>query len=55
LAAAVQMTSATPARALRLDRVGKLLPGYDANVLLLDESRVNAVMVNGDWVTAEDD
>ena len=55
LAAAVQMTSATPARALRLDRVGKLLPGYDANVLLLDESRVIAVMVDGEWVTAEDD
>ena len=51
LAAAAQMTSATPARALRLDRVGKLLPGYDANVLVLDQSRVSAVMVNGDWVT----
>ena len=36
LAAAVQMTSATPARALGLDGVGELRPGYDANLVVLD-------------------
>jgi N-acetylglucosamine-6-phosphate deacetylase len=54
LTAAVQMTSATPARALGLDRVGKLLPGYDANLVVLEELRVSAVMESGDWVTAAD-
>jgi N-acetylglucosamine-6-phosphate deacetylase len=54
LAAAVQMTSETPARALGLERVGTLRPGYDANLLVLDDLRVSAVMVNGDWLVAPD-
>jgi N-acetylglucosamine-6-phosphate deacetylase len=50
LAAAVQMTSATPARALGLDRVGHLRPGYDANLVVLNrELQVTAVMVHGGW------
>jgi N-acetylglucosamine-6-phosphate deacetylase len=50
LAAAVQMTSATPARALGLDRVGALRPGYDADFVVLDRDlHVTAVMANGDW------
>ena len=48
LAAAVQMTSATPARALGLDGVGELRVGYDANLVVLDgDLQVNAVMVRG--------
>ncbi len=51
LAAAVQMTSATPARVLGLDGVGALRPGNDANLVVLDGNlRVSAVMVHGDWV-----
>jgi N-acetylglucosamine-6-phosphate deacetylase len=50
LAAAVQMTSATPARALGLDGVGELRPGYDANLVVLDRDlQVTAVMVHGGW------
>ena len=50
LTAAVQMTSTTPARALGLDSVGNLRPGYDANLLVLDRDlRVTAVMVHGGW------
>jgi N-acetylglucosamine-6-phosphate deacetylase len=50
LAAAVQVTSATPARALRLDHVGSLRDGYDANLVVLDRDlQVAAVMVRGDW------
>jgi N-acetylglucosamine-6-phosphate deacetylase len=50
LAAAVQVTSATPARALRLDGVGNLRPGYDANLVVLDRDlQVIAVMVHGGW------
>jgi N-acetylglucosamine-6-phosphate deacetylase len=50
LAAAVQMTSATPARALGLDRVGALRPGYDADLVALDgELRVSAVMRHGSF------
>jgi len=50
LAAAVQMTSATPARALGLERVGRLRPGYDADLVVLDRDlQVAAVMVRGDW------
>ena len=37
LAAAVQTTAATPARALGLQRVGVLHAGYDANLVVLDE------------------
>jgi N-acetylglucosamine-6-phosphate deacetylase len=50
LAAAVQMTSATPARALGLERVGALRAGHDANLVVLDRDlQVTAVMVRGDW------
>jgi N-acetylglucosamine-6-phosphate deacetylase len=51
LAAAVQMTSANPARVLGLDGVGALRPGNDANLVVLDGNlRVSAVMAHGDWV-----
>jgi N-acetylglucosamine-6-phosphate deacetylase len=51
LAAAVQMTSTTPARTLGLERVGDLRPGYDANLVVLDgDLQVSAVMVHGGWV-----
>lgn len=50
LAAAVQTTSATPARALGLDAVGKLMPGFDANIVVLSEDlQVSGVMINGQW------
>ncbi|SOJ53665.1 N-acetylglucosamine-6-phosphate deacetylase [Mycobacterium simulans] len=50
LLAAVQMTSATPARALGLDRAGELRAGYDANLVVLDRDlQVTTVMANGDW------
>ncbi|MCV7030191.1 N-acetylglucosamine-6-phosphate deacetylase [Mycobacterium sherrisii] len=50
LAAAVRMTSATPARALGLHGVGALRDGYAADLVVLDrELRVTAVMVGGDW------
>jgi N-acetylglucosamine-6-phosphate deacetylase len=50
LAAAVQMTSATPARALGLKRVGRLRQGDDANLVVLDRDlQVRAVMVRGGW------
>ena len=50
LTAAVHMTSATPARALGLDRVGALRPGYDANLVVLDRDySVSAVMVHGNF------
>jgi N-acetylglucosamine-6-phosphate deacetylase len=50
LAAAVQMTSTTPARALGLTRVGALAPGFDANLVVLEQAlQVTAVMANGDW------
>ncbi|MGO9158112.1 N-acetylglucosamine-6-phosphate deacetylase [Mycobacterium sp.] len=51
LAAAVQMTSATPARALGLEGVGNLRPGSDANLVVLDRDlQVTAVMVRGGWI-----
>ncbi|CNX23145.1 N-acetylglucosamine-6-phosphate deacetylase [Mycobacterium tuberculosis] len=50
LAAAVQVTSATPARALGLTGVGRLAAGYAAHLVVLDRDlRVTAVMVNDDW------
>jgi N-acetylglucosamine-6-phosphate deacetylase len=50
LAAAVQMTSTTPARALGLDRVGSLRAGADANLVVLDQDlQVTGVMADGDW------
>ncbi|MCV7199614.1 N-acetylglucosamine-6-phosphate deacetylase [Mycobacterium angelicum] len=50
LADAVQTTSATPARALGLDRMGRLQAGYDANLVVLDRDlQVHKVMHNGIW------
>jgi N-acetylglucosamine-6-phosphate deacetylase len=50
LATAVQMTSATPARALRLRHAGRLRADYDANLVVLDRDlRVGAVMERGTW------
>ncbi|OMC46426.1 N-acetylglucosamine-6-phosphate deacetylase [Mycobacterium sp. IS-2888] len=50
LTAAVQVTSATPAGALGLQRVGSLREGYDANLVVLNGAlEVTAVMVRGDW------
>jgi N-acetylglucosamine-6-phosphate deacetylase len=52
LAAAVQMTSTTPAIALGLDRVGSLRAGADANLVVLDRDlQVTGVMAGGDWQT----
>jgi N-acetylglucosamine-6-phosphate deacetylase len=54
LAAATQMTSATPARTLGLERVGSLRAGYDADLVVLDRDlQVSAVMVRGDWVATD--
>ncbi|BBX98008.1 N-acetylglucosamine-6-phosphate deacetylase [Mycobacterium lacus] len=50
LTAAVQVTSATPARALRLECVGNLRAGFAANLVVLDQDLgVVAVMANGVW------
>ena len=50
LAAAVQVTSATPARVLGLDRFGTLRPRLNANLVVLDQAlQVTAVMANGEW------
>ena len=49
LAAAVQMTATTPARALGLSEVGSR-PGLNANLVVLDQDlQVNAVMAGGEW------
>jgi len=53
LAAAVQMTSTTPARALGLGNVGSLRAGADANLVVLDRDlRVTRVMADGEWQAA---
>jgi N-acetylglucosamine-6-phosphate deacetylase len=50
LAAAAQMTSSTPARALGLERVGELRAGFSADLVVLDgDLRVAAVMTRGGW------
>jgi N-acetylglucosamine-6-phosphate deacetylase len=50
LAAAVQMTSSTPARALGLDNVGGLRAGAGANLVVLDgDLQVTGVMAGGEW------
>jgi N-acetylglucosamine-6-phosphate deacetylase len=50
LAAAVRMTSTTPARALGLDRVGSLRTGADANLVVLNQDlQVMRVMADGGW------
>ncbi|MGH3969228.1 MAG: N-acetylglucosamine-6-phosphate deacetylase, partial [Mycobacterium sp.] len=51
LAAAVQMTSTTPAAALGLGDVGRLRPGLRANLVVLDQDlQVTRVMADGQWV-----
>jgi N-acetylglucosamine-6-phosphate deacetylase len=51
LVAAVQMTAATPAQVLGLERVGALRVGADANLVVLDRDlRVTAVLAHGDWL-----
>jgi N-acetylglucosamine-6-phosphate deacetylase len=50
LAAAVRMTSTTPARSLGLDNVGSLRVGAGANLVVLDgDLQVTGVMSGGDW------
>jgi N-acetylglucosamine-6-phosphate deacetylase len=50
LAAAVQMTATTPARALGLDRAGCLRTGADANLVVLERDlQVTRVMAGGEW------
>jgi N-acetylglucosamine-6-phosphate deacetylase len=52
LAAAVQMTATTPARALGLDRAGCLRTGADANLVVLERDlQVTRVMADGEWDT----
>jgi N-acetylglucosamine-6-phosphate deacetylase len=52
LAAAVQMTATTPARALGLDRAGCLRTGADANLVVLERDlQVTRVMAGGEWHT----
>lgn len=51
LAAAAQMTAASPARALGFGDVGCLRPGLAANLVVLDrELAVRAVMAGGAWL-----
>jgi N-acetylglucosamine-6-phosphate deacetylase len=51
LAAAVQMTSTTPARALGLDNVGTLRADADANLVVLDDDlQVADIMADGEWL-----
>ena len=48
---AVRAATATPAAMLRLDRVGALLPGYLADVVVLDDDlEVRRVLHRGQWV-----
>lgn len=50
LRAAVQAASATPARTLRLDRVGILRSDFVANLVVLERDlQVSAVMIDGEW------
>lgn len=51
LAAAVRMTATTPARTLRLEGVGALRAGFDANLVVLDRDlQLTTVMARGDWL-----
>lgn len=51
LARAVRMTAANPARALKLDHVGSLRIGMDANcVVLREDLSVQRVMRGGSWL-----
>lgn len=48
---AVRAATATPAAMLRLDRVGALLPGHRADLVVLDEALdVQRVMSGGRWI-----
>lgn len=48
---AVRAATATPAAMLRLDRVGALLPGYRADLVVLDDDlEVSRVLQRGKWV-----
>jgi len=52
LAAAVHMTSTTPARALGMHGVGSLRAGAEANLVVLDRDlQVTDVMAHGCWLT----
>ena len=52
LAAAVRMTSTTPARALGIAGAGSLHAGAEANLVALElDYRVGAVMAHGSWVS----
>jgi N-acetylglucosamine-6-phosphate deacetylase len=52
LAAAVQMTSTTPARALGFDDVGSLRAGLHANLVVLGQDlQLRGVMTDGEWVS----
>ncbi|KUI02907.1 N-acetylglucosamine-6-phosphate deacetylase [Mycolicibacterium acapulense] len=51
LANAVRMTATTPASALKLDHVGSLRAGRDANCVVLDNNLgVHTVMRDGSWL-----
>jgi N-acetylglucosamine-6-phosphate deacetylase len=53
LAEALTMATATPARVLRLDRKGRIAPGCDADLVILDESlHVERTLVAGRSVYA---
>ena len=51
--AAVRQTSANPAAALGLTDVGRLAPGYSADLVVLDDDlTVDGVLRQGSWITA---
>ncbi len=51
LSDAVTMATATPARVAGLENKGQLKPGFDADIVLLDESlQVTAVYAKGNQV-----
>lgn len=53
VAAAVQLTSTTPARTLRLDDVGSLRAGCRANLVVLNQGlQVTDIMADGRWQEA---
>jgi N-acetylglucosamine-6-phosphate deacetylase len=49
---AVALATTTPARVLGLDeRKGRIAPGYDADLVVLDaELRPRATLLGGEWV-----
>ena len=52
LAAAVQMTSTTPARAVGLTDVGYLRVGAQADLVVLDSDlQISAVLARGSWLS----